>query len=115
MKTFEELRTLLLHKKDVLEGRISEIDEDIRHVNGPLDPIPDEQAIERENDEVLSALSDIEHRELEQINVALMRMDRNEYGNCAVCSEKIPEERLEALPYCDCCVNCAELRDRSHR
>jgi DnaK suppressor protein len=44
---------------------------------------------------------------LEQINEALDRLDRNEYGRCQECGKDISEERLKALPYTPFCVACA--------
>lgn len=44
---------------------------------------------------------------LEQINDALERIERGEYGICQQCDAKISEERLKALPYTPLCVTCA--------
>ncbi len=44
---------------------------------------------------------------LEQINEALGRIERGEYGVCQQCAAKISEERLKALPYAPLCVTCA--------
>lgn len=59
-------------------------------------------------EDVLGALDKGTRIELEQIHNALERIKRNEYGICVVCEENIPIERLEALPYTDRCVTCAE-------
>ena len=64
--------------------------------------------MERENDEVLDALEQEARRELQQIDRALARMDRGEYGTCTECGVEIPIERLRALPYADRCVKCAD-------
>lgn len=37
-------------------------------------------------------------RKLEEIDAALGRIDRGEYGVCQVCGRQIPDERLEAVP-----------------
>jgi len=37
-------------------------------------------------------------RKLEEIDAALDRIDRGEYGVCQVCGREISEERLEAVP-----------------
>jgi DnaK suppressor protein len=44
---------------------------------------------------------------LEQINDALERIERGEFGVCQECAAKISEERLKALPYAPLCVTCA--------
>ena len=108
MKKYERIRRKLLNRRDEIEGRLNKIDQDILHTNGAPSPDSREQAIERENDDVLEALGGIARSELEKINTALERMERNEYGICTVCKKAISAERLEAIPYADHCIDCAE-------
>ncbi len=108
MKKYERIRRKLLSRRDEIEGRLSKIDQDILHTNGAPNPDSGEQAIERENDDVLEALGGITRSELEKINVALTRIEQNEYGICTVCKKTISAERLEAIPYTDHCIDCAE-------
>lgn len=44
--------------------------------------------------------------ELEAIDEALERIDRNEYGICLECGSQIPRERLEAMPHAKLCLEC---------
>ena len=108
MKKYERIRRKLLNRRDEIEGRLNKVDQDILHTNGAPNPDSGEQAIERENDDVLEALGGIARSELEKINTALERMERNEYGICTVCKKAISAERLEAIPYADHCIDCAE-------
>ncbi len=48
---------------------------------------------------------------VDQIQAALDRMDEGGYGYCEDCGSRIPEERLEALPYATQCVQCAGRRE----
>ena len=43
---------------------------------------------------------------LGEIEEALRRIDVGTYGVCEKCGEKIPKERLRALPYASLCVKC---------
>jgi RNA polymerase-binding protein DksA len=43
---------------------------------------------------------------LRQIDAALKRIDDGTYGTCASCGRPISEERLEAMPYADLCIDC---------
>lgn len=108
MKKHERIRSKLISKRDEIEGRLGKIDQDILHTDGAPNPDSGEQAIERENDDVLEALGGIARSELEQINTALERIEQNEYGICTVCKKTISAERLEAIPYADHCIDCAE-------
>lgn len=47
------------------------------------------------------------HQELARIEAAFARMERGDYGYCAVCSDEIPEKRLEFDPTAASCVVCA--------
>jgi DnaK suppressor protein len=49
---------------------------------------------------------------LDQINAALERIDEGSFGRCERCEKKIPEARLEALPYAALCVQCASQEER---
>ncbi len=108
MKKYQRIRRKLLNRRDDIEGRLNKVNQDILHTNGAPSPDSGEQAIERENDDVLEALGGIARSELEKINTALERMERNEYGICTVCKKAISAERLEAIPYADHCIDCAE-------
>ena len=44
--------------------------------------------------------------ELQEIALALGRMDRRCYGLCEGCGRPIPSERLEAVPTADRCIPC---------
>ncbi len=68
----------------------------------------EEQALERENDEVTEDLRDETEQELIQINEALSRIEKGEYGICKSCGNTINPDRLEILPYSTLCINCAE-------
>ena len=67
----------------------------------------DEQAQERENDEVLDQLGNDTHMELRAVNDALIRLQNDTYGKCTSCGCEIPLERLEVKPEASRCVKCA--------
>lgn len=70
-----------------------------------------EQAIERENDEVLLKIEESVADELVQVRNALKRLDAGEYGICEACGEDISIGRLKAMPFATLCVVCAEARE----
>ncbi|MBS1269538.1 MAG: General stress protein 16O [Gammaproteobacteria bacterium] len=103
----------LLKKRDELEGRLRSITRNVRHEDNPLSGDWREQAVQRENDEVIDALGNEAQRELEQINQALQRIDSGEYSHCSDCGEEIQKARLETLPYTSLCVQCAAKHEAS--
>lgn len=104
MNEYNDLKDKLEIKKHELKDRLSRIRESKRK---PHDKDWQEQATERENDDVVDALGESIMIELEQIDNALNRIDKNEYNVCASCGDDISEERLFALPYTSVCINCA--------
>jgi len=105
LKKYEGIARQLEMKRAELERRLRKIE---THIRTQYDQNLQEQALELENDEVVNALAEETRLELEQIHSALVRIERNEYGICAICGETIPIGRLEALPYTDRCVACAD-------
>lgn len=51
---------------------------------------------------------------LDQIGVAIERIEDGSYGRCQTCGEKIPESRLNAIPYAAQCVQCASEQEEDH-
>ena len=60
----------------------------------------------------LTGLADAAQVELRQIEDALSRVDAGAYGVCTVCGRGIPAARLEARPFAELCVPCAEKSGR---
>jgi DnaK suppressor protein len=53
-----------------------------------------------------------ERNALEQIQAAIERIEDGSYGKCEECGVKIPEARLEAVPYAALCVQCASQQEK---
>jgi RNA polymerase-binding transcription factor DksA len=56
-------------------------------------------------------LAETDAAALAAIDAALARMDRGQYGICAVCGGEITRDRLRALPEAVECADCAELAE----
>ncbi len=108
MKKYEQIRRKLADRRDEIVDRLNKIDQDILHTDGAPNPDSGEQAIERENDDVLESLGGLARSELEKINAALERIERKEYGLCTECEKPISAERLKAIPFTEHCIDCAE-------
>ena len=105
MNNSEYFRSKLTTLKAQLCDRISSINQDVRQ---KVAADWQEQATERENDEVLDSLSRSSVNKLLLINIALQRIDVDEYFSCSICGNEIPTKRLELLPFTTHCVSCAE-------
>jgi len=108
-KDTDYFKAKLLALKSDITTRISAIDKDMRHEGISADW--EEQAVERENDEVLDSLGTASQHELDMINLALRRVESGDYFTCRQCGNKILPERLKLLPYVTLCVHCAEQQN----
>lgn len=55
-----------------------------------------------------------EGRLLYELNQALRRLYRSEYGICASCGKEIGKARLEAIPHANYCVSCQEKQEKEN-
>ena len=60
----------------------------------------------------LTGLADAATTELRQVEDALARVAAGTYGVCMSCGHPIPAARLEARPFAELCVPCAEKAGR---
>ena len=104
MGKYVNIKRKLDERKGELEKLLDRVEKSARR---KLDKDFEEQAIQRQNEEVLTALDDSLNEELDQINEALFRIDNDKYGKCANCGEEIGEKRLLAVPHTSLCIKCA--------
>lgn len=104
----------LKQKRDELLHRAERLHRDVHNRDEPVEKDFAEQAVELENLEVLLELDRETRAELQNVLEALARIDEDEYGACQICGEAIDEARLEALPYVQACVRCAEAAENKH-
>ncbi len=71
-----------------------------------------DRASELEVESFRSHLSEQEDRELEEIDEALARIDRGEFGLCEQCHGKIAAARLRAVPEARLCIRCSGTERR---
>ena len=98
--------TLQLRREELLK-RADRARDDAAHRREAVSPDFSEQAAERQNDDVLRGIESAARSELAQIDAALARLERGEYGVCTRCGNDIEVARLTAIPYADRCQSCA--------
>lgn len=94
-----------------IEARIATLAEDMQKISDDLDqPLPadlEDQAIDLEDDEVLSGIGQAHRKETQLLQAALDRIAGGTYGTCQKCGEPISQARLDAVPYAMVCRTCA--------
>lgn len=111
--------------KLILEKRYTELREEIRQellksdeqhfidLAGQVHDLQDESVADLLIDLDLAIL-DMHIEEIRDIDSALMRLARGEYGKCSECDISISSERLHAWPTAARCQPCQERYERSH-
>jgi len=110
---YHHIRENLLARRTELMTRLEQITSDVRHEEEPLSADFAEQATERENEEVMDALGSQARQELALVSGALRRIEADEFGECTECGEPIADQRLEALPFAETCINCAAIAEKN--
>jgi DnaK suppressor protein len=109
------VRRNLLSKRAELMERIQRTTADIHRENAPLSRDLDDQAIERENDEVVEGIRESAQQEIACIDRALKRLEDGAYGTCTACGREIEASRLAVRPEADSCVGCASGHANNRR
>ena len=110
MPTSQDLarfRSQLLARRAELRQQLSSLTADQRREPEALSADFEEQAIQRENDEVVDALQEGALAELRAIGQAMDRLETGTYGRCTRCGGTIEAKRLQALPHTSHCSQCA--------
>ena len=105
---YADQKARLTAKKAELEDRVARLARDQRHADEPVEKDFEEQATQRENDDVVVELLRESRSELQQISLALARMDSGDYGVCKSCGGEIGAARLNAIPEATLCIKCAK-------
>jgi RNA polymerase-binding protein DksA len=98
--------------ENLLRSRLAELSNHVDQLRQELvveDDVDDEltQASRRSNREFVIATMEREIRNISEIEQALERIAKKEYGVCVTCEKTIPDNRLQAIPWTRRCVDCA--------
>ena len=108
MNTYEEKERQLIELRNDYTQRIEAIQIDSHHKEEPVEKDFAEQATQSENDDVLAALDNEAQHMVMLIDAALSRIKNGQYGRCTECGSEIPSQRLDAIPFANLCIDCAE-------
>jgi DnaK suppressor protein len=94
----DKKRAVLSH----LESELSELEKPEKRHRADLE----EMASDTHDADSLCEIMDIEASQIDQIDLALAKIDNGTYGICEDCGGDIPIVRLEALPFATQCIDC---------
>ena len=110
-------RERLLASRAKLQGDMAQMEDNaLNKDNDTRIPTDDaELGSDNADQELTLSLLGSEKDALDQIGGALKRIEDGSFGQCQECGVKIPEPRLEAIPYAAFCVRCAAQREECQR
>ncbi len=106
---------LLKIKEQILTQLVSESDEFQEIVDDMEQKDLADIAADGIDRRILEVLGSQEIKRLQLVDSALARIENGHYGVCMSCSKKIPQERLQAIPYAILCINCKSSEERRNR
>lgn len=116
-RTFvDKMEHILLEQKKRIFENLAQEDEEFREILKDKEPkdLGDIAASDIDRN-TLEALEAQEIKRLNLIDSALARIKNDRYGVCMSCGQKIPKERLEAIPYAVLCIKCKSSEERKSR
>ena len=108
----EEIKRLLLEEKDALLSEIREKTGNKNEINNDIGDAID-SSVEEQERELDLLLQDRELARLKGIEIAIKRMESDDFGYCDECGEAISKKQLLAFPLARMCINCQSNEERS--
>src|SRR5580704_1662049 len=111
----EALRDILTRQRNALLVRIKDLRRS--QVEERTTEPSDDMDIARSQAEVETHGSLMERSQdlLDAIDAAATRLEQGQYGKCEECGVDIPLNRLDALPFAACCVDCQRESESGRR
>ncbi|MDR0999116.1 MAG: TraR/DksA family transcriptional regulator [Treponema sp.] len=108
-KSLEELKAEII--SNLMAGS-----EDFKQIMEGMDP---KDLADTASDDIdrkmIEAIGSQELKRLKLIDSAITRIQQGKYGLCLKCGKRIPQARLEAIPYALMCVECKTAEERRNR
>jgi RNA polymerase-binding protein DksA len=110
-----EFKNYLISKQEELSHRLEQLKQQASREDNPIPADFEEQAVEREGEDVLEEVKRLAIAELNEIKIALERLKAGTYGVCAECGDDIPVARLKVIPMAKYCTDCQSDLDEKNK
>jgi RNA polymerase-binding protein DksA len=102
-------------KKEIISNLMAG-NEDFKEIMEGMDPKDLADIASDDIDrKMIEAIGSQDLKRLRLIDSALTRIQQGKYGLCMKCGKRIPQERLEAIPYALMCIGCKTADERRNR
>jgi DnaK suppressor protein len=107
-KEMDVYKKKLIVRRNEIVRKLSEFRNESKEVETDIAQDVADKAESSYTKEFLLSLSDVEREQLFQIDAALKRIERKEFGSCQMCQKEINKKRINALPWTPYCIECQE-------
>jgi RNA polymerase-binding protein DksA len=108
-------KSLIDLKKEIISNLIAS-NKDFKEIVEGMDPKDLADIASDDIDrKMIEALGSQDLKRLKLIDSALTRIQQGKYGLCVKCGKRIPQDRLEAIPYALMCIECKTAEERRNR
>jgi RNA polymerase-binding protein DksA len=112
----DQMKNSLTDLKNEIISNLMASSEDFKQIMEGMDP---KDLADTASDDIdrkmIEAIGSQELKRLKLIDSALTRIQQGKYGLCLKCGKRIPQDRLEAIPYALMCVECKTAEERRNR
>ncbi|MGL4986569.1 MAG: TraR/DksA family transcriptional regulator [Treponemataceae bacterium] len=107
--------SLVVLKKEIIDSLLA-TSADFRQI---VEDVETKDIVDVATDDIdrkmLETLGTKDMNRLKLIDSALTRLEQGKYGLCVKCSSRIPQARLEAIPYALLCIDCKSADEKRAR
>jgi RNA polymerase-binding protein DksA len=111
-----QMRNSLIDLKKEIISNLMAGNKDFKEIMEDMDPKDMADIASDDIDrKMIAALGSQDLKRLRLIDSALTRIQQGKYGLCMKCGKRIPQERLDAIPYALMCIECKTADERRNR
>ena len=112
----ERINKFLMDLKMEIISKLIVSNKDFKEIVEGMDPKDLADSASDDIDrKMIEAIGSQELKRLKLIDSALTRIQQGKYGLCMKCGKRIPQDRLEAIPYALMCIECKTAEERRNR
>ena len=114
-KKLNQFRSQLKSIRSELLGDVEKSNHHVKeNQNGQIADISD-HAAHTYNQQLEGELGEQEWQKLKQVDVAIEKIAKGEFGVCTQCEDSIPEARLEVVLFTELCTQCLSEMEKNSR
>jgi DnaK suppressor protein len=111
-KELEEFKSMLLEKRQKILANVKKAKNEIGLMRNQSPTDEGDHAVLTNESAIDNTLIEKQLKELEEIELALDKISKGEYGICEMCEEPIGADRLRVKPFARFCITCREINEK---